>query len=96
VNDTPQVVDDATSRFLVEADGHVAELVYELDGDRLLLIHTGVPRALEGRGIGGKLVAAAVDEAKRRGLTVVPLCPFAQDWLRRHPDVAATVAIADF
>jgi predicted GNAT family acetyltransferase len=94
VNDTPQAVDDpAASRFMVEADGKVAELVYQLEGDRLLLIHTGVPRALEGRGFGGKLVAAAMDEAKRRGLTVVPLCPFARGWLVRHPDVAATVPV---
>ena len=94
MNDTPQVVDDpAASRFMVEADGKVAELVYQLEGDRLLLIHTGVPRALEGRGFGGKLVAAAMDEAKRRGLTVVPLCPFARGWLVRHPDVAATVPV---
>ena len=94
MNDTPQVVDDpAASRFMVEADGKVAELVYQLEGDRLLLIHTGVPRALEGRGLGGKLVAAAMDEAKRRGLTVVPLCPFARGWLVRHPDVAATVPV---
>ena len=94
MNDTPQVVDDpAASRFMVEADGKVAELVYQLEGDRLLLIHTGVPRALEGRGFGGNLVAAAMDEAKRRGLTVVPLCPFARDWLVRHPDVAATVPV---
>lgn len=78
---------------MVEADGKVAELVYQLEGDRLLLIHTGVPRALEGRGLGGKLVAAAMDEAKRRGLTVVPLCPFARGWLVRHPDVAATVPV---
>jgi predicted GNAT family acetyltransferase len=94
VNDTPQVVDDpAASRFMVEADGKVAELVYQLEGDRLLLIHTGVPRALEGRGVGGTLVAAALDEAKRRGLTVVPLCPFARNWLVRHPDAAATVPV---
>jgi uncharacterized protein len=95
VNDTPQVVDDpVASRFVIEADGHVAELVYELDGDRLALVHTGVPAALEGRGIGGVLVAAAIDEAKRRGLAIVPVCPFVQGWLRRHPDVAATVPIA--
>jgi uncharacterized protein len=95
VNDTPQVVDDpAASRFMIEADGRVAELVYQLeDGDRLLLIHTGVPRALEGRGFGSMLVAAAIDEARRRGLTIVPLCPFARDWLARHPDVAATVPV---
>ena len=78
---------------MIEADGRVAELVYQREGSRLLLIHTGVPRALEGRGFGSKLVAAAIEEARRQGLTVVPLCPFARDWLVRHPDVAATVPV---
>lgn len=96
MNDTPQVVDDpAASRFVVETDGQIAELVYQLDDDRLLLLHTGVPRALERRGIGSQLVGAAIEEAKRRGLTVVPLCPFARGWLRRHPEAAATVPIAE-
>ncbi len=95
VNDIPQVVNDqAGSRFIVQADGEVAELVYQLNGDRLVLIHTGVPEALEGRGLGSRLAAAAIDEAKRRGLTIVPLCPFVTGWLERHPDVAATVPIA--
>jgi predicted GNAT family acetyltransferase len=84
VNETPEVVDDvAGSRF-----------VDQLDGDRLVLLHTGVPIELEGRGIGSMLVAAAFGEAERRGLTVVPLCPFVRDWLKRHPDAAATVPIA--
>ena len=96
MNDTPQVVDDpAASRFVVETDGQIAELVYQLDDDRLLLLHTGVPRALEGRGIGSQLVGAAIEEARRRGLTVVPLCPFARGWLQRHPEAAATVPIAE-
>jgi uncharacterized protein len=94
MNDTPQVIDDPVgSRFTIEADGQVAELVYERSGDRMVLLHTGVPAALGGHGIGGRLVAAAIDEAKQRGLTVVPMCPFARDWLLRHPDVAATVTI---
>ena len=95
VKETPEVVDDvAGSRFVVEEDGQVAELVYQLDGDRLVLLHTGVPIELEGRGIGSMLVAAAFGEAERRGLTIVPLCPFVRDWLKRHPDAAATVPIA--
>jgi uncharacterized protein len=94
MNDTPQVTDDpAGSRFTIEADGQIAELIYEVRGDRMVLLHTGVPAALGGHGIGGQLVAAAIHEARRRDLTVVPMCPFARDWLLRHPDVAATVTI---
>jgi uncharacterized protein len=83
----------AASRFEVTEEGQVAELVYRRVGDRLVLVHTGVPDELEGRGIGGALVAFAVDRATDLGLTVVPLCRFAADWLRRHPDVADRVPV---
>jgi predicted GNAT family acetyltransferase len=61
--------------------------------DRLVLIHTEVPLELEGRGIGGRLVSAAVDRAVREGLTLVPLCPFARGWLKRHPEAASRAVI---
>ena len=84
-----QVTDNqAASRFELGADGSLAELLY-----RLVLIHTEVPVELEGRGIGGALVTAAVDRAAREGLTLVPLCPFARGWLQRHPDVAKAATI---
>jgi len=74
-------------------DGEIAELVYRRRADRLILVHTGVPETLAGHGLGGRLVAAAVERAAREHLTLVPLCPFARDWLERHPDAAATVNI---
>lgn len=83
----------AQSRFELRADGSLAELVYRLGGKRLVLIHTDVPPDLEGRGFGGRLVAAAVGRAAREDLTLVPLCPFAREWLERHPDRAAGVTI---
>jgi uncharacterized protein (DUF427 family) len=92
-NDRVDLKVGPSSRFTVEVDGHEAELVYERRGDRLILIHTGVPEALEGRGIGGQLVRAAIDDAVANNLIVVPLCPFAREWLRRHPDDAARVRI---
>jgi predicted GNAT family acetyltransferase len=94
VSDAPQVTDNqAQSRFELDTDGHVAELVYRRNGKRLVLIHTDVPAELEGRGIGGRLVAAAIGRAAREGLTVVPLCPFARSWLERHADESAKVTI---
>jgi predicted GNAT family acetyltransferase len=94
VSDEPRVTDNqAESRLELEADGHVAELEYRRNGKRLVLIHTEVPTELEGRGLGGRLVTAAVERARRDGMTVVPLCPFARGWLERHPDVAAQVEV---
>ena len=94
MSDHAEVVDNAgESRLESRADGHLAELVYRRHGKRLVLIHTEVPPELEGRGIGGALVTAAIDLAARDGLTLVPLCPFARSWLERHPDAAGRAAI---
>jgi uncharacterized protein len=94
VSDTQEVTDnESQSRLELRVGDTSAVLQYHRNGKRLALIHTEVPSELEGHGIGGRLVAAAVDRAARQGLTIVPLCPFARDWLSRHPDVAASATI---
>jgi predicted GNAT family acetyltransferase len=92
--DNDAVVDDAAgSRFVVRDGGTEAELLYVIEGDTMLLVHTEVPPAWGGRGIGGRLVRAALDKAQAESLTVVPWCPFARRWLQEHPDAAAVVTI---
>jgi predicted GNAT family acetyltransferase len=93
----PQDVTDNAdeSRFELTIDGHLAELVYEREGDRLVLVHTGVPEALGGQGLGGVLVQAALDDARARGLTVVPECPYAKSWIEKHPDAADGVTVTN-
>lgn len=94
MNADERVTDNtAESRFEVTVDGVVAELIYRRRANRLVLIHTEVPERLEGHGLGGTLVKAAIDRAVSDGLTVVPLCPFARSWLERHPETAATVNV---
>jgi predicted GNAT family acetyltransferase len=94
MTDQPSVRDNtAERRFEVVVDDARAVLTYRRTGDRLVLVHTEVPDAVDGRGIGGALVRAAVARAEEQGLTVVPRCPFARGWLERHPDVAGRVTI---
>jgi predicted GNAT family acetyltransferase len=94
VSDSSQVTDnEAASRFELTADGGLGELVYRLRDGRLVILHSEVPEALGGRGLGGQLVSAAVDRAARDGLTVVPLCPFARSWLERNPEAAERVPV---
>lgn len=75
---------DGGGRFLVEAEGHVARLDYVLDGGVVRIVHTGVPPQIGGRGIGGRLVAAARDWARAQDLEIDPRCPFAAAWLARE------------
>jgi uncharacterized protein len=88
------VVDDAErSRFVVEVDGVEAELRYRIDGARLIILHTGVPDRASGQGVGGALVRAALQRARRDHLRLVSWCPFARHWLSVHKDERADVEI---
>lgn len=56
-----------------------------------MFVHTEVDQHFEGRGLGSKLAARALDAARRAGERVVPLCPFIASYLERHPEYAAVV-----
>jgi predicted GNAT family acetyltransferase len=64
---------------------------YELTSDTIIFIHTEVEPEYEGHGVGGSLARFALDDARRRGLRVRPLCPFVKAWIERHPDYADLV-----
>ncbi|HEY1650573.1 MAG TPA: GNAT family N-acetyltransferase [Acidimicrobiales bacterium] len=92
--DDVEVVDvPAENRLVVRGPDAEAELVYHLNGNRFVLIHTEVPEAWSGRGIGGRLVRAALARARAEHLIVVPWCPFARRWLKEHPDGAGGVDV---
>jgi predicted GNAT family acetyltransferase len=73
-------------RYEALVDGHRSTLQYRLEGDQITYLHTEVPAALEGRGIGSALARAALEDARDRNLTVVPRCPFVREYIRRHPE----------
>lgn len=77
---------DDQNRFEVEVDGHIAELTFRRRGDVIHYTHTGVPKALEGRGIAGRLATAALEYARDEGLSVVPDCPYVRGYIEKHPE----------
>jgi len=80
-------------RYELLHDGVVAgEIRYQQLPDRIALLHVEVDPALQGRGLGSELVAGALDDIRTRGLLVVPVCPFAEAYVRRHPEYADLVA----
>jgi predicted GNAT family acetyltransferase len=91
---TQSVIDDtAEEQFAVSMDGATAKLEYERDRDRLLLLHTEVPEAFRGHGVGGHLVEAALAKARTDHLTIVPWCPYARRWLKEHPEQIVEVTV---
>ncbi|HEY6862174.1 MAG TPA: GNAT family N-acetyltransferase [Pseudolabrys sp.] len=73
-------------RFELDADGHVAFSNYKRADGVLTILHTEVPKALEGRGIGSALIRGVLDAARSQGLKVNPVCPFAKAYIERHPE----------
>lgn len=70
------VLNQAKSRYELTVDGVTAVAEYRRSGDRINFHHTLVPPALEGRGIGGRLVNAALDDAEAKGLQIEADCWF--------------------
>jgi uncharacterized protein len=65
---------------------------YRLRPGLIAFIHTQVDSAFEGQGVGSALVREALDDARRRGLEVLPFCPFVNSYIERHRDYADLVA----
>jgi predicted GNAT family acetyltransferase len=77
-----------TQCFEALVDGLRCELDYQLRGSVMHIVHTGVPRALEGRGIAAQLVATALVHARAEQWRVVPVCGYVEVYMRRHPETA--------
>jgi uncharacterized protein len=66
-------------------DRRIGHAAYHRRDDRIAFTHTEVDSACEGRGFGTRLVQAALEDARARGLEIVPLCPFVAAYVKRHP-----------
>jgi uncharacterized protein len=74
-------------RYEVWADGELAGYAqYVLSRGRIAFVHTEVDESYEGLGLGGRLAREALDDARARGLIVMPFCPFIAGYIERHRD----------
>ena len=81
------------NRYELRLDERVIGLAaYRRRDGRIAFTHTEVHESLEGRGFGSRLAAAALDDAGRQGLDVVPHCPFIARYIERHPEYAGLLA----
>jgi predicted GNAT family acetyltransferase len=73
-------------RYELAVEGGTALLYYRLAPGVITLMHTEVPEALEGHGIGSKLVRAVLEDIRAQGLKVAVRCPFVSSWMGKHPE----------
>jgi predicted GNAT family acetyltransferase len=82
VSDNPE-----QSRYVATLDGsQVGFAEYRLDGSTIVFTHTEVDDAAEGKGVGSTLARTALDEARDRGLRVVPRCRFIAAFIGGHDE----------
>jgi predicted GNAT family acetyltransferase len=86
---------EAVQRFEANIGGQLALLTYRRFPSRICFDHTEVPKPLEGKGLGTKLVRAALDFARANHLRVAPLCPFVAAYLRKHPEYQDLLSTED-
>jgi predicted GNAT family acetyltransferase len=75
------------SRYEVRLDGEtVGFCSYRESDGEVLLPHAEVLPEIEGRGIGTALARGTLDDLRRRGRRIVPLCPFIVEFIRKNPE----------
>jgi len=86
--EAPIVADNpAASRYELRVNDARAGLVtYRLRGEVISLLHTEVEPAFQGAHLATHLARFSLDDARKRGLAVLPFCPYISSWIRKHPD----------
>jgi predicted GNAT family acetyltransferase len=79
----------AEQEFELSVGRHRAVAAYQMEGDTIVFTHTLVPKAVAGHGVASKLIRAALDSARDRGLKVVSQCPFVSAYIEKHPEYRA-------
>ena len=81
INNTDQ------QQFEVHMDDHVAVLIYRFYKNDIALMHTEVPKSMEGKGVASALAEYAFKYAKENNKRVMVYCPFVAAYVKRHPEV---------
>jgi predicted GNAT family acetyltransferase len=90
--DAVVVEHDTTARqFGVGSGDQRAVLQYRRDPRAITFLHTEVPEAFRGQGIAQKLAQTGLEFARSEGLNVIPLCPFVNAYIKRHPEYQSLV-----
>ena len=77
----------AQHRYEAAVGGQLAGFCeYNLLREAIMFTHTEVLPDHEGQGVGSALARHVLDEARDKGLHVIPVCPFIAAYIRKHRD----------
>lgn len=72
-------------RYELSIDGEVVGFtVYRTRPRLIAFVHTEIEERLQGRGLADRLIRFALEDARARGLAVLPFCPFVKAFIERH------------
>lgn len=81
-------------RYEIRVAGELAGFAaYERRDGLVELTHTVVDPTFEGRGLGSRLIVAALEDVRTSGLSVLPTCSFVARFLERHPEYSDLVSV---
>ncbi len=93
--DAPAVTDNpAASRYELRVGQDLAGyLAYKLreHGTVISLVHTEIEPAFQRAHLATRLARFSLDDARERGLAVLPFCPYITSWIKKHPEYADLV-----
>lgn len=80
------VNNEAEHQYEFHIGALLPKIEYIMSGNKIYLTHTEVPGELEGQGIASDLVKMVLTDIQQKELKVVPLCPFVDKYIKRHPE----------
>jgi uncharacterized protein len=79
-------------RYELSIDGEIVGYsAYRARPGLIAFVHTEVDERLQGRGLADRLIRFALEDARTRGLAVLPFCPFVKGFIERHREFETLV-----
>ena len=79
-------------RYELSINGEVVGYsMYRARPGLIAFVHTEVDPRFEGRGLADRLIRFALEDARAKGLAVLPFCPFVNAFIQRHREFEALV-----
>jgi predicted GNAT family acetyltransferase len=79
--------DHGGGRYVIHGEAGESEMTYSLaEGKTMIIGHTYVPPRMRGKGLAEALVKRGIEDARKEGRRIMPLCSFVRTEFKRHPE----------